>query len=31
MELRLQILPGLEANTYKKLRGIIANVGDFAG
>ena len=31
MELRLQILPGLEAKTYKRLRGIIASAGDFTG
>ena len=31
MELRIQILPGLEAKRYKKLRRIIANAGDFTG
>ena len=30
MELREQILPGLEAKRYKRLRRIIANTGDFA-
>ena len=29
MELLVQILPGLEAKRYKRLRRIIANVGDF--
>ena len=31
MELPVQILPSLEAKRYKRLRRIIANVGDFAG
>ena len=31
MELRLQILPGLEAKTYKRFWGIIASAGDFTG
>ena len=31
MELRVQILPGLEAKRYKSLRRIIANAGDFTG
>ena len=30
MELREQILPGLEAKRCKRLRRIIANTGDFA-
>ena len=29
MELRVQMLPGLEAKRYKRLRRIIANAGDF--
>ena len=29
MELRVQILPGLEAKWYKRLTRIIANAGDF--
>ena len=29
MELRVQILPGLEAKRYKKLRRIIGNAGNF--
>ena len=29
MELWVQILPGLEAKGYKRLRRIIANAGDF--
>ena len=29
MELWVQILPGLEAKRYKRLRRIIANAGDF--
>ena len=29
MELRVQILLGLEAKGYKRLRRIIANAGDF--
>ena len=31
MELRVQILPGLEAKIYKRLRRIIANAADFTG
>ena len=31
MELRVQILPGLEAKRYKRLRRITANAGDFTG
>ena len=31
MELWVQILPGLEANRYKRLRRIIANAGNFTG
>ena len=31
MELRVQILPGLEAKRYKRLMRIIANAGDFTG
>ena len=31
MELRLQILPGLEAKRYKMLRRIIADAEDFTG
>ena len=30
-ELRVQILPGLEAKRYKRLRRITANAGDFTG
>ena len=30
-ELRVQILPGLEAKWYKRLRRIISNAGDFTG
>ena len=29
MELRVQILPGLEVKRYKRLRRTIANAGDF--
>ena len=29
MEFWVQILPGLEPKRYKRLRRIIANVGDF--
>ena len=31
MELRVQILPGLEAKRYKRLRRIIVNAGGFTG
>ena len=31
MELRVQIVPALEAKRYKKLRRIIANAGNFTG
>ena len=31
MELRMQILPGLEAKRYKRLGRIIADAGDFTG
>ena len=31
MELRVQMLPGLEAKRYKRLRRIIANARDFMG
>ena len=31
MELWVQILPGLEANRYKRLRRIISNAGNFTG
>ena len=31
MELRVKILPGLEAKRHKRLRRIIANGGDFTG
>ena len=31
MELWVQILPGLEANRYKRLRRIIATARDFIG
>ena len=30
MELWVQILPGLEAKKYKRLRRITVNAGDFA-
>ena len=30
-ELRVQILSGLEAKRYKRLRRITANAGDFTG
>ena len=31
MDLQVQILPGLEAKSYKRLKRIIANAGDFTG
>ena len=31
MEMRVPILPGLEATRYKRLRRIIANDRDFTG
>ena len=31
MELRVQILPYLEAKRYKRLRRIISNAEDFTG
>ena len=31
MEFRAQILPGLKAKRYKRLRRIIANAADFTG
>ena len=31
MELRVKILPGLEAKRHKSLRRIIANAADFTG